>query len=150
MDQIKTKIRDIIESVVKNHNYFLIELLFRGNPNEQILEVYVDNETGVTTDVCAVISKEISAVIDSLELIGFNYRLDVSSPGVGRGLKFIEQFPKHVGRNFKIKHDIDGKNEKFEGKLLNINGDDLTFETTKGELIVNFNNVKEAKVLISF
>ena len=40
--------------------------------------------------------------------------------------------------------------EKFQGKLLNVNGNILKFEIDKKIDEVNFNNIKSAKVIVRF
>lgn len=76
----------------------MIDLVVRGDRGKQVVEVYIDNEDGVTTDMCAVISTSITQAIESAGLLLGSYRLDVSSPGINRPLKFPWQYRKHVGR----------------------------------------------------
>ncbi len=144
---IEPKIKEIVE----DKNLFLIDILWRGTDSFRVLEVFIDNVDGITTEICSDVSREIEKFIDEERLIKGKYRLDVSSPGIGKSLKFAGQYPKHIGRNFKVKLGEEKEaTEKFEGKLLSVNGDEFTFEVNGKERIVNFNNIKQAKVQISF
>lgn len=129
----------------------LIDIAFRGDRKNRILEVYIDGEENVSIDQCAEISREIFDTIDQDPGIKTDYRLDVSSPGVNRPLKYLRQFPKHIDRSFEIKYETDsGEVKKTKGKLRRIENDDLVFEVNGKELLINYNKIKEAKVLISF
>lgn len=147
----KEQILNIIEEVVNRYGYLLIDVVFRGDQKNKIIEIFIDHEKdGVTTKACASMSREIGLKIDEEELITSKYRLDVSSPGVDRPLKYIQQFTKNIERKFEIEHSIEDGTEKFEGKLKSIQDDKLTFIKGKEEVLIDFPNIKSAKVLISF
>ena len=150
MLQNKKEIKEKFEAFVKEKGFFLIELVVRGDKRNYILELFIDNEEGVTTDNCADVSRELINLIDENELIDSKYRLDVSSPGVERPLVFIEQFPKHINRQFEIKYTLNDENQKLKGKLLAVEGTMLKLEQNKKEVLVDFDKVTSAKVLISF
>jgi len=147
----KEQILNIIEQVVSRYGYLLIDVVFRGDQKNKIIEIFIDHEKdGVTTKACASISREIGEQIDVEELITSKYRLDVSSPGIDRPLKYIQQFAKNVNRKFEIEYTTENGTEKFEGKLNAIEENRLTFTKEKEEIIIDFPNIKSAKVLISF
>lgn len=150
MEDKKRKILQIVEEVISRAGFFLVEIDFRGDSRNRIVEIYIDNEIGVTTKACAEISREIATLIDEGELITSKYRLDVSSPGVERPLKFIEQYSKHVNRKFELKIKEGEETKKLEALLLKIEGPELTFKSGKDEIIIKFENILSAKVIISF
>ena len=77
-------------------------------------------------------------------------RLDVSSPGTDKPLKFLAQYPKHINRKFDVSYISDDETKKLTGKLIKVEGDILVFLSNQNEISVNFNNIKKAKVLVSF
>ena len=148
---LKKKILQVkIEETVQKYGCLLVDVIFRGSPNIPVIEIYVDNEKGVDIELCSEISRELSEIIDSEELLPANFRLDVSSPGVERPLKFLLQYNKHINRNFEVEYLEADEKKKFNGKLKIINNDKLIFESGKTEIEINFNSIKTAKVLISF
>jgi ribosome maturation factor RimP len=148
MNSLNEKIRQLAEVSANNNNLFLIDIVFRGTPNNPVIEVFVDGEKNVDANVCATISNEIKKVIDE-ETLYNSYRLDVSSPGVDRPLVYIKQFPKHIDRDFEIQYKKEGDVKKLKGKLINVEDDILTF-TDKSEIKINFTDIIKAKVLVSF
>lgn len=148
---MKMKIADIRSftgQAVEEFNCLLIDLVFRGNEKNPIIEVYIDSADKITPDLCAKVSRKITELLDSSEILN-NYRLDVSSPGVDRPLKFIQQYPKNVGRNFEIQFLDENEMKQHKMKLSRVEGSDLYFESEKEVLKINFNQIKSAKVLIS-
>ena len=150
MNQLKENIQEIVQGIVEKNGYFLIDLIFRGSETNRVFEIFIDGENNITAEDCAKISREINSILSEHELIDFSYRLDVSSPGVERPLKFLKQFPKHLNRKFEVSFNQNEEIKKLTGKLLKVEGDFLLFLTKNGEEMVNFNNILNAKVLISF
>lgn len=150
MDLKKKILHEKIEETVQKYGCLLVDVVFRGSQNIPVVEIYIDNEIGVDIELCSEISREISSIIDSEELLASNFRLDVSSPGVDRPLKFLQQYKKHLNRNFEIEYSEQDLKKKFTGKLKNINEEKLLFESGKTEIEIDFNSIKSAKVLISF
>jgi ribosome maturation factor RimP len=143
-------ILNITNQILEEKNFFLIDFVFRGNPNERIIEIYVDSEKYVTAEALAELSRLINSGIEQNNLLTSKYRLDVSSPGTDKPLKFLGQFPKHVNRKFDVSYSSGDETKKITGKLIKVEGDILVFQINQNELSINFNNIKKAKVLVSF
>jgi ribosome maturation factor RimP len=148
MDTIKEKILQIVENSISETGFFLIDTNIRGDNRKRIIEVFVDSSEIVSADNLAELSTKINDVLSETEGIG-NYRLDVSTPGVDRPLKFLEQYPKNVNRNFELEYQIGDEIKKTKAKLESVNGSELTFNDGKNIFIINYNQIKKAKVLIS-
>lgn len=150
MDMIKENIVRISNEIAEKLNFFVVDINFRGDNRKRVIEVFVDGEKNVSADNLAEISREINSAIEIQDLIKESYRLDVSTPGVDRPLKYIKQFPKHINRNFEITYNTGDEIKTITGKLLSIERDELTFLSGKNQIIIEFKNIIKAKVLISF
>jgi ribosome maturation factor RimP len=150
MKMLKKQILEVSKSIIDQNGYFLIDSVFRGDPKNMVIEIFVDNKEGVNTVDCAKISREIIAQIEEQEIITSKYRLDVSSPGVERPLKFLDQYNKHINRKFSIEYLEDENLVVKEGILKSIENSSLLFGFGKEEILINWKNIKSAKVLISF
>lgn len=151
MNFFEKNIREPVEQVVNNKGFFLIDLVFRGDRSNRVLEVYIDAERDVSADDCAEISREIDKLIDEEKIFESGYKLEVSSPGIDRPLKFLRQFPKHTGRKFDISYSDSDSVKKFSGTLKSVEGGKLFFvKSNNEEIIVDFDSILKAKVLISF
>jgi len=149
MNLNKNKIVNRIKEETENLGYLFIEIDFRGDTRNHILEIYIDNEVGITTIDCARVSRAVGDMIEEEELIESKYRLDVSSPGIDRPLKYIQQFERNIGRSFELQLE-DENDSKLEGKLLELDNDDLKFQIKKEVKVINIKNIKSAKVLVRF
>ena len=116
MTQILQKIEEIAVPIIDRHGAFLTELVLRGELRSKVLEVYVDTDAGITIDVCTAISRELSEALDAQEIILGAYRLDVSSPDLGRPLRVLRQYVKNIGRTLSITFAEEGTDHTVEGK----------------------------------
>jgi ribosome maturation factor RimP len=150
MDIIKENIVRISNEIAEKLNFFVIDITFRGDNRKKIIEVFVDAEKNIDADNLAEISREINSIIEEQDIIQQAYRLDVSTPGVDRPLKFLKQFPKHINRNFEVTYKTGDETRTITGKLLSVEREELTFLSDKKEILIEFKNITTAKVIISF
>ena len=150
MDIIKENIVRISNEIAEKLNFFVIDINFRGDNRKKIIEVFVDAEKNIDADNLAKISREINSIIEEQDIIQQAYRLDVSTPGVDRPLKFLKQFPKHINRNFEVIYKTGDETRTITGKLLSVEREELTFFSDKKEVLIEFKNITTAKVIISF
>lgn len=150
MNLEEENIKNITNEILQEKNFFLIELVYRGNPKQRIVEIYVDSEKNVTAEDLAELNRSIISRIEANNFIDSLERLDVSSPGTDKPLKYLAQFPKHVNRKFDISYISENETKKLTGKLIKVEGDNLVFLSNQNEISINFNNIKKAKVLVSF
>jgi ribosome maturation factor RimP len=150
MNLLDENIKEIVSKVVERNGFFLIDLILRGTENKRVIEVFIDGEKDISAEDCATVSREIDSELKDLLIKHPDYRLDVSSPGIDRPLKFLKQYIKHVNRKFDISYRSGEEIKKLSGKLASIVGDYLTFISNNKEVIINFNNIVKANVIVSF
>lgn len=139
-----------IEEIIREQNFLLIDSVIRGDNKLRIVEIFIDGEEAVTSEICTGISHIIKTKIEEENLIDSNFRLDVSSPGVDRPLKFLTQYKKHLNRKFDLKFTSEDEEKSIKSKLTGIDDNILTFNDGKNEIRIRFEEIKSAKVIISF
>jgi ribosome maturation factor RimP len=144
-----TEISKKLQETIEKLGYFFIDIEFKGDDRNRILEIYIDSEEGINTDDCVDVSRACGNLIEEENLIESKYRLDISSPGTERPLKFIQQYNKHIGRIIELEFE-DQVSEKFQFKLKEVKNDILKFEIDNKIEEVKFNNIKSAKIIVRF
>ncbi|MFN0015561.1 MAG: ribosome maturation factor RimP [Saprospiraceae bacterium] len=66
------------------------------------LYVFVDSDSGIDFDKCKKLSRHLESHLDVNVWAGTKYVLEVSSPGLGRPLRFLRQYHKNVGRTVVV------------------------------------------------
>jgi ribosome maturation factor RimP len=129
----------------------LVEVQYRREQNGWILRLVIDKQEGITLDDCAVVSREISQLLDIEDFIGEAYNLEVTSPGLDRPLKSIAEFERFVGRKAKIKtiEPIDGKRVLI-GTINRTFGESIVLEVGAEEVTIPFSQVTKARLEVEF
>lgn len=147
---MKSKIKNIAQEIADEKGLLLINAISKGSNKKPSFEIYIDSKSGVNADLCADFSREIKSKLEETEVAELDYSLIVSSPGIDEPIKFFDQYAKHINREFKLSFDDGEKIQSIEAKLVGISEEILTFLYKNEELKINYNNIKKAKVKISF
>ncbi|MBA4311325.1 MAG: ribosome assembly cofactor RimP [Chlorobiaceae bacterium] len=141
------KIRKLIEPVVEADGAFIIDIEIHGGKEGKSLQVYIDTDSGISTQMCASISRDLSKLIDEENIFTSRYYLVVSSPGLDRPLKYFRQYRKNIGRTLKLKVKTDNKIENIQGVLSNVFDEEITIKNSDSEeQNVKFSSIVEAIV----
>ena len=109
---------------------------------DTIFRVYITAPDGVTLDLCADISSDLSPFLDVHPPIGGRYRLEVSSPGIERKLRKTEHFKNAIGEKVKLKVPAQ---DRLKGILKSADNDGITVETKHGEESYSYADIVKAK-----
>ena len=141
------------EKIADRPELFLVEVKMLLNNK---LIIHVDGDEGISIQDCAAISRHVGFHLEEENVLEKAYNLEVSSPGVGEPLKLTRQYTKNIGREVSVKL---ANGDKIEGELLSVDESTIIIEAKvkekgkKAQLVetpVEFNNIVETKVLISF
>jgi ribosome maturation factor RimP len=153
---LKEKIEELVVQCIENDKIFLVEVDIKGNPNNQIIQVFIDGDASVDVDECSKISRKLSGLLEDMNLFEGRYVIEVSSPGVSRPLKYLRQYPKHIGRDLEI---LTKDKNKYKGELVNVNDQEIEISVKQGKskkdltaktLKFEIPEIATAKVLIRF
>ncbi|MQA31898.1 MAG: ribosome maturation factor RimP [Luteitalea sp.] len=98
---------------------------FRREAGGMVLRVQIDRpgpaataEESVSVEDCARVSRDLSAVLDVEDVVPVAYILEVSSPGLDRPLRGLEDYRRFAGRRIKVvmREAVDGQTY-FKGRL---------------------------------
>jgi len=104
-----------------------IELRREGTRAGRVLRLYLDKPGGPNMDDLSRMSRELSMLLDTHDVVEGAYTLEVSSPGINRPLKRPEHFAQYVGKKVRVRtrESIEGR-KSFLGPLLEVSGDRIT------------------------
>jgi ribosome maturation factor RimP len=125
---LTTPLEQLVTTCVRKHDAHVIDVIVKGHQQRPVLEVYVDTEAGVTTELCSAISKEIHGALRVRPLLGPMAQLTVSSPGIDRPLRYLWQYRKHIGRDLTVQITAGGTDEECTGHLAAVDGETIVLE----------------------
>ncbi len=147
MDQ---RLAGIVGPVIEDLGYELVRLRLMGGKTAT-LQIMADKpDGGIEVDDCALISTNVSAVLDVEDPIEDEYTLEVSSPGIDRPLTRLKDFDVWSGYEAKIETTelIDGR-RRFKGELAGIEEDEVLLTLPEGTIGLKFDWLSDAKLVLT-
>jgi ribosome maturation factor RimP len=145
---IEERVREITERVATDHGLELVHAEVAGPEGKPIIRIFIDKPEGVTHENCAAISLTVGTILDVEDFIHSAYTLEVSSPGLERGLYKRQDYERFAGRMAKLKSRVAIKGQRnFRGQILGLDGDEVVFEDkTSGRVKVPLESIVKANL----
>ena len=145
---IEDRVREIAERVTLDHGLELVHAEVAGPEGKPIVRVFIDKPGGVTHEDCSEVSLHLGTILDVEDFIHSPYTLEVSSPGLERGLYKLADFERFAGSMAKIKiHQPLNGQRSFRGRIVGVEGDKIGFEDkTSGQVSLSFDMVAKANL----
>lgn len=151
---ILKKVSSFLNSILEKHGLVLLDISFRKEDSERILRVTVD-KIDVNIDDCTLISSELSAWLDEVNIITYDdYSLEVSTPGLERSLVSVDDYKRFLNSFCNItlkKKESDGR-KKFSGIIQSVSDDKIMIFVDKESKTfeIDFCNIKKANLEVVF
>jgi ribosome maturation factor RimP len=129
------RIADVIRPVIAAAGMDLEAVRVSAAGRRRLLRVVVDSDRGVSLDDAAAISRQLSAELDTVAVMGdFPYTLEVSSPGVDRPLTDPRHWRRAVGRLVQVTvtdagdSGVSGSSGTISGRVVAADSDGVTLD----------------------
>lgn len=141
---LESDIKNIVESI--GLKLYDTGIVTQGD--ETIYRISVIGEGGTSMEQCVKATHLISPLLDVTPPVSGEYRLEVSSPGIERKLKTLENFRLSIGENVALSTI---SKEKFRGKLLRVDANNIVIDDSEvGESAVAFKDISKAKTFFEW
>lgn len=148
--ELQSSLISLIEPLLMREGYELVEL--EVAPGR--VRLFIDKPGGVTLDDCASVSEAVSAMLDVEDPIEASYELEVSSPGLDRPLRKLQDFQRFVGQRARIKTfgpiEDAGNRKVFDGRLAGVDGESIRIDVDGTVFAVPHERVAKANIVYEF
>ena len=134
-----------MEKTLSGMSYELVDFEVVGRSG--LVRVLIDAEQGIGLEDCTIVSNHLSRLF---EIEQFNYdRLEVSSPGLDRPLKKLEDFQRFVGEKITVQFKLPYEGQrKFRGTLVGVRQELVDVEIDDGRIITfELHEMKKANLI---
>jgi ribosome maturation factor RimP len=147
---IDERIRQVAARVATDKNLEFVRSEIAGTKRSPLVRIFLDKDGGISVEDCAEASREIESVLDGEDLIPVKYVLEVSSPGLERGLNSLRDFERFAGKLAKLKtrSEINGTRSHI-GWIEAVKGEKVSLRDRKGVVIeLPFDQIEKANLKI--
>ena len=125
----------LVEPLLAQRGLELVE--FQLVPGRRhILRIFIDREGGVNVGDCAELSRAIARQLDAQQPPVDGYVLEVSSPGMHRPVRTLEQFKRFQGEQLRVElHEPRDGQTIFQGRIESVEGNEVRLRIADGQLL---------------
>ena len=148
---LEERVYSLAKRIAEDYGYDLVEVNLLGKGKRTLLRVYIDKEGGVTLNDCEFFSRRFENILDVEDPIKGPYTLEVSSPGLNRPLKGVEDFKKNIGKMIRLITGQKIDNQSFFiGRIIDVTEESLRILTKEGkkEVLIPLNLIHRANLEI--
>ena len=147
---VAEKIAEIGKKAAADKGVEFVHSEIAGARRNLTVRVYIDKEGGVSIEDCTEVSRAMEEVLDADDLIPTAYVLEVSSPGLERGLYTLDDYRRFTGKKAKVKAEAGIKGQtNFTGRIVGVEDDEIVFEDkTSGPVRIPFSQIEKANLRV--
>lgn len=152
---IVERVKAIALEQIKNTEYSLYDVEYTKEGSDYFLRIYFDKNGTLSLDDCVLLSEKMAEELDKEDFISEQYYLEVSSPGIERELRNIDEVSESIGKYVYLKtyEKINGQKE-FYGDLLSVIDNKLQIEykdkARKKQIEIEYEKIAKIRLAVRF
>ncbi len=149
------RISEVVSPILWALGLELVDVVCVGQGARSVVRVYIDKPGGVTVDDCGRAHLAIGPALDVADPFPHAYTLEVSSPGLDRAFKRIQDYRRALGEqvSVKLRQPIDGQ-WRMVGRLQEVTEQGITVAVKDARVervaTLEFSSIAEARRVVTF
>jgi ribosome maturation factor RimP len=151
-DRRREAIESILARVTAREGLELVHWEAVGPPNKLVVRIYIDKPAGISHSDCERVSNQVGTLFDVEDIFPGHYLLEVSSPGIERGLYKPADFDRFTGSRVKLRtNEAIGGQRNFRGTLAGIANGIVSLDADgAGRIEIPYEKIAKANIEYKF
>ncbi|MCP9446733.1 MAG: ribosome maturation factor RimP [Nitrospira sp.] len=154
MHSVADRVQDAVSPILWTLGLELVEVVWRGQGARSVLRIVIDKPGGVTVTDCERAHKALGPALDVADFIPHAYTLEVSSPGLDRPFKRLQDYQRAIGKDIslKLRRPLNGQ-WRLMGRLEEVNEQRICLSIAGGateseRVALDRESIAEAKLVV--
>jgi len=147
IDRTVSRIWEVATQIADGEGMEVVEVELRpeGSRRGRVLRLYLDKHGGLNIEELGRVSRQLSELLDTQDIVEGSYTLEVSSPGINRPLKKPEHFQRFIGKRVRVRTgDIIEGRRSFLGILDEVTGEKIKIEVEGKQYEIPFSMIEKS------
>ena len=153
MTQLRKRLTEDGDRLFAPLGAYVVAVEIEPSRSAPMARFFIDNldSQPVTVALCGKASRTIRDHLDETALLGEDYGLEVSSPGLSRRVSRPRDFRRFIGEKVKIRliDILDGR-RKYEGTIVEADDSAVVIDTGEKELTLPYARLARANLIYDF
>src|SRR5580704_4990539 len=147
MAALRERLISLLEPLLIQLGYELVELEFAPGHRGASLRIFIDRAEGIGISDCERVSREVSALLDVEDPISTAYSLEVSSPGDDRVLRTHAHYERFKGSRVLVELVAPrAGRRRFTGVMQEVSATGVALEVDRQRVDVPFGEIAKARL----
>jgi ribosome maturation factor RimP len=142
-EHFQDTIRDAIQPLLAGMGFSLVEANVGRRKGATVVNLVIYRPAGVGVEQCAAVSELVYPRLQTMEELG-DVSLEVSSPGIERAIRSLEEYRIFVGRGVRVLSGTE--TEWLSGIIEGVQGDTLTLRKGKKRFELALGGIRRARL----
>jgi len=141
----------LLEPLAAEHGLELVTAEVAGGAGRPIVRIFLDREGGIDIETIAAANEWVSTALDGVRGLTGTYTLEVSSPGIERPLRKLDDFRRFAGQTASVHttQPLSGRS-RFTGTIVAVDATDVVLDIDGTEQRVPFETIGRARLKVDF
>lgn len=151
---VNDRLHEILSPILWTLGLELVEVVCLGQGPRSVVRVLIDKPGGVTITDCEQAHKALGPALDVADPFPHSYTLEVSSPGLDRPLKRLQDYQRVIGKriNVKLRQPLEGQ-WKVTGEVVQADERDVVLSVSSDASVpqtlrLEFEKIVEARLVV--
>jgi ribosome maturation factor RimP len=142
---VRERVMETVRAVAEDLGYLIYEagLLLKGKNSSVVVKI--DGRTPISHSDCEAYSRELTRRLDEAGLLP-DYSLEVSSPGIRRQLRSVEEFERFSGSPAKVIFREGDEQRVVKGRIGRVEGGIIALHEGDNTIMIDFDAIKSANL----
>lgn len=152
--ELASRVRAVVEPELTARDAQPLEVEVTGPPGRRVVRIVVDHcrldvPGALSVDELAAVSRRLGELLDDADIPPGAYTLEVTSPGTDRPLTGPRDLARNLGREVRlVRRGDDPVAAPLTGSVVAVTDDALTLEVEGAEVVVPFDELDHATVVL--
>lgn len=152
-EPVADRLQKIVSPILWTLGLELVDVICVGQGSRSVVRVLISKPGGVTIADCEQAHKALGPALDVADPFPHAYTLEVSSPGLDRPFKRLQDYQRAIGKevSLKLRQPLEGQ-WKITGRLMNVDEQavvlDLIMSKMTKSIRLDREVIAEAKLVV--
>ena len=102
-EALNLRVQEVATPILQSHGLELVEAVCVGQGPRTVIRVFIDKPGGITLTDCEQAHRSLSPALDVIDPFPHAYTLEISSPGLDRPLRSVQDYRRLIGKPVTLK-----------------------------------------------
>lgn len=144
---LATRIEEILAPIAERNGFELVAVEQAGGRHTPVIRVLLDREGGLNLDAVCAANSWVNEALEEADPVSGPYTLEVSSPGIDRPLRKLEDFTRFAGETVTVKSRPEGEaTRSITGTLIGVDGTTVIVEVEGEHTKIEHESIIKARI----